>query len=365
MSRPRVMHVVVAGAIGGAERMVVDLASRAVETGADHTIALMTPNRALARMLVSAGIRVLDRGPVRENAAAYLWRSLGPRDAAWLARQMHEDRTTVAHLHTFGSQVIGTRAARSAGARAVRTEHSTRVYDDPSCWPFSRWSLQRVEATVAISAHVRTVALSKAPWARGRMRVIANGVDTERFAPREDPAPGGALRLVRVGRLEPRKGIDLAIDALAGAPDATLEIVGDGEERVTLEALVRARHIEDRVRFHGYLADPREILASADAALCSSRSEGLGIGLLEAMAMGKPVLAVPVGGVPELVRDDETGWLARDRSPQALAARMYEAFVERDRAPALGRAARARVERSYSISQMCTGYREVYATLAR
>ena len=63
----------------------------------------------------------------------------------------------------------------------------------------------------------------------------------------------------------------------------------------------------DRTHFHGYLSDPREVMAQAQAAICSSRQEGLGIALLEAMALGRPVVAFPVGGVPEIVRAGETG----------------------------------------------------------
>ena len=163
----RVVHVVVAGETGGAERMLVDLASQAASTGAEHAVALFTPNDALRRMLRDAGLRVHDRGAVREGPLPFLWRSLGPRDVAWLTHVLREERADVAQLHTFASQVLGTRAAARSGARVLRTEHSTRVYDDPSCWPFSRWSLARADAAVAISEHVRAVALARAPWASG------------------------------------------------------------------------------------------------------------------------------------------------------------------------------------------------------
>ena len=138
--RPKVVHVVVAGEVGGAERMLVDLASHPELSGADHVVALMTPNPRLSRLLLSAGLSVRDRGAVRENAAAFLWRSLGPSDAAWLHDVLRMERANVVHLHTFGSQVVGTRAALRAGARVLRTEHSSRVYTDMTCWPFSRWS---------------------------------------------------------------------------------------------------------------------------------------------------------------------------------------------------------------------------------
>ncbi len=361
-----VVHVVVAGDIGGAERMVADLAARPRETGAAHAVATISPNPRLVRMLRQAGLRVHDRGRVREGVAPYLWCSLGPTDKDWLVDVLARERAHVVHLHTFGSQVIGTRAARTVGARVVRTEHSTRIYVDPSCWPFSRWSLRRANAVVAVSEHVRAIALRKAPWVGPKLCVVHDGVDVIRFAPRAAVEhPAATFRFVAIGRLEPRKGLDLAIEALACVTDATMEIVGEGCERGRLEELVRRRGLGARVRFHGYVEDPRDVLATADAIVCSSREEGLGIALLEGMAMGRPVVAFAVGGVPESVRHDETGWITTANTSSALAARMREAMADRPKGAELGRRARERVAVSFSVEKMCAGYAQVYAALER
>jgi L-malate glycosyltransferase len=363
VNHPRVVHVVVAGEIGGAERMLIDLASRSEHDGDGHAVALLTPNARLARLTRDAGLRVHDRGRVSEGALPFLWRTLGPRDVAWIACVLARERADIAHLHTFASQVVGTRAALRVGARVLRTEHSTRAFDDPTCWPFSRWSLARADACVAVSEHVRNTATARAPWARQKMRVVPNGVDTDRFAPREPTRPVD-FTFVLVGRLERRKGVDLAIEALARVPQARLEIVGDGAQRTALEYLVRARGVERRVRFHGYVDDGRSIIAQADAALCSSRSEGLGIALLEAMAMARPVVGFAVGGVPEIVTDEHTGLLARARDIDGLAARMHEAVRSTDRLRTLGQAARDHVVERFSVHAMRARYADVYAALS-
>ena len=131
---PSVVHVVVAGECGGAERFLVELASRPHETRARHVIALMTPSDRLAQLFKNAGLRVHDRGRVRENPLAYLWRSLGWADVGWLSDVMRRERATVAHLHTFQSHVVGTRAAKRAGAHydsfaAVQQFHFERDMD--------------------------------------------------------------------------------------------------------------------------------------------------------------------------------------------------------------------------------------------
>jgi len=360
----RVLHVVIAGEVGGAERMLRDLASRPEQSGAAHSIALITPNPALTELFArTARLRLRDRSRAREGPLSFLWSSLGPRDVAWLADVARREEAQIVQLHTFASQVAGTRAALRLGLPVLRTEHSTRVYDDPSCWPFSRWSLRRAQSAVFVSEHVRRAALSKDPTIFPRARVVHNGVDTEHFAFAPPAPPRGPFTFALVGRLERRKGVDRAIEALRHVPETRLEIVGDGAERSRLETLVVENGLEARVRFHGALDDPRPILLRAHAALCASREEGLGIANLEAMAMGRPVVASPVGGVPEIVQDAVTGLLAHDMSVASLALRMHDAVKHRDKTLALGAAARKFVLDRCSIDAMCRAYGRVYAEL--
>jgi len=420
-----VVHVVAAGEIGGAERMLLDLARPTAPTqelehrsvcgpslvgefraargatttdtgvsgggvtkrcdgnrrkdegskrigalGRRHVIALFTPNEALRRLFRDSGLEIEDRGSVREGPVPYLASTFGTGDVRWLAAVLERQRARIVHLHTFASQVLGTRAARWVGARVVRTEHSTRVYDDPTCWPFSRWSLRRADAVVFISEHVRSVGLAREPKLRDsthpQLYVVHNGVDTTHFMPSSSPRPrphGGRVRFIALGRLDRRKGLDIALEALAEVPEADLAIVGDGEERAALEALASQLGVSERVRFVGYAEDVRSAIAESDVALSSARQEGLGVALLEAMAMERPVVALPTGGVPEVVRDGETGWLASNGSARALARAMQASIDAPDELRRRGAAARARVEDHFSVISMRRGYEAVYARL--
>jgi glycosyltransferase involved in cell wall biosynthesis len=361
----RVVHVVVAGAIGGAERMLIDLASAPRHSGAIHTVALMTPNPALAALFGSAELDVVDHGPIREHPVAFLARSFGRRAVAWLRSLFRARGTQIVHLHTFASQVVGTRAALRAGLPVVRTEHSTRVFEHPACWPFARWSLQRCAAAACVSSAVHAVAAARAPWARSRLRVIRNGIDLARFSSPAGAPPAAPLALALVGRLEPRKGVDLALRALAQVTAARLDIVGDGPLRSDLERLAHQLGLSDRVRFHGHVGDVRPLLARAHAVLCSSRREGLGLALLEAMAMARPVLGFAVGGVVEIVAHDQTGLLTQDATPRALAALIERAVRRPEQLVALGRAARAWTETHASSRAMCEAYGRLYAELVQ
>ena len=193
---------------------------------------------------------------------------------------------------------------------------------------------------VAVSEYVRRRAIAKAPHARSKMRVVLPGVDLTHFAPRAT-ALTGPPRFAIAARLEPRKGVDLALRALALVPEAELDIAGDGAERPKLEKLARAVGVAHRVRFHGFVDDPREVIAASVAVLCSSREEGLGVAYLEAMAMARPIVGFAVGGVVEIVRDEDTGLLVVGAEASALASRMRDALRDRSRLEALGTRARA------------------------
>lgn len=362
----RVVHVVVAGDIGGAERLLVDLASRPKESGAEHVVALLTPNRALAAMFEKAGLSIRDRGPVRENPIAYLWRSFGPSDVAWLANVLRDERASVAHLHTFGSHVLGTRAALRAGVPIVRTEHHVQYFIDPSTRSFTRWSLARVDRSVAISQYVADWVTRAVPGITSRLRVVLNGVDADYFSPRAQNAAAAErpFTFAVVCRLEPWKGVDLVVEAASRAPGFSVDIVGDGSERTRLERLARDKGVADRVRFLGYLADPRAAVADADAVVNASRDEPLGLSVLEALAMERPVVGFAGGGLPEIVQDGETGWLVKERSALALSTAMADAASDRARARRFGVAGRRFVEERCRIETMCRGYGAVYEELA-
>jgi glycosyltransferase involved in cell wall biosynthesis len=361
--RPKVVHVVVAGDIGGAERLLVDLALRPEQSGADHCVALMTPTPQLREMISAAGVTIRDRGPVRENPLAYLWRSFGPADVAWLEHILTDEGASVLHVHTFGSHILGVRAALRRRLPVLRTEHGIRHYLDPSCSLFRQWSLQKTDCIVAVSDYVGRFIERMAPYARTKLRVIRNGVDATYFHPQEPPGDG-PFTFALVSRLEAWKRVDMVIRAVARVPHIRLRIAGNGSARSRLQALARELRVDDRVCFLGYRPDPRPVIAESHAAINSSRDEPLGLSVLEALAMQRPVVAFAGGGIPEIVQDGRTGWLVHQNSVEALAARLSEASANRQRAAALGSNARAFIDHECRIEDMCRGYASAYSELA-
>jgi glycosyltransferase involved in cell wall biosynthesis len=360
MSRLRVMHVVVGGDIGGAERLLTQLACRSEQTGAIHQAAVITPNRALADYLISCGVRIHDRGAARDNPFAYLYRSLGPADVAWLAALLVAERIDLVHTHTFASHVLGTRAARRAGLPQVRTEHHVMHYFDPSCSPFTRWAAARTERFIAVSRYVHSVLARTAPRAAARTTVVRNGVDPLYWVP--GPASDGALRVGIVCRLTAWKRVHLAIEAAALA-EVDLVVVGEGEERRRLEALARARGAS--VTFVGRHADPRPFVAQCDAILNTSDDEPLGLSVLEALAMERPVIAFAGGGIPEIVQPGVTGWLVSEATAEAFAGAILRARADRAGLRAMGVEGRRFVVAHCDLGRMCEGYRAVYQSVSK
>jgi len=323
----------------------------------------MTPNPKLRAFLTDAGLRIRDRGPVLENPIAYLWRSFGPADIAWLGRVLLEEKADLVHAHTFGSHVLAVRTALRHKLPLMRTEHGVRHYRDPSCALFRHWALRHTNRIAAVSAFVARTVGTLAPYAREKIRVILNGIDLAHFPP-TPPRVDGPFTIAAICRLDPVKRIALAVEAVARTPDVRLVIVGEGSERRKLEGLARARGIESRVRFLGHLSDPRPAIAASDAIINCTREEGLGLAVLEAAAMQRPAVAFDCGGIPEIVQDRRTGWLVREHTADALAAALTEASASRPRAVELGVAARNWVEGRFDIETMCKSYAALYRELA-
>ncbi len=228
-----VVHVVAAGEVGGAERMLARLATAG---GRAHVVALWTDDPALRALFAGAGLTVLSPPAGGGPALSLRLRATGGADVAWLAAQLSALNAAAVHLHTFASHLLGTRAGRRAGVPVVRTEHSRRVYDNWFCRPLSAWSLRRCARVVAVSDDLGRLIAGRFPRLAGRLTVIHNGVALPRRAPPPPPPGDGPLRLCLVARLEPRKAIDRALRALARVPHAWLEIVGDGPLRARLTA---------------------------------------------------------------------------------------------------------------------------------
>ena len=190
--------------------------------------------------------------------------------------------------------------------------------------------------------------------------VVHNAVDVSSFAQASNA--GGPPRIVSVGRFAYPKDYATLVEALAGVrADYHAVLVGEGPARGGVVADVRSRGLARRIELPGARRDVPELLAGADLFVLSSRSEGLPVSVLEAMAARLPVVATDVGGTAELVVEGETGFLVPPADPEALADAVEQLLRNPELRDRLGAAARRRAERLFDAPR----FREAHLRLYR
>jgi glycosyltransferase involved in cell wall biosynthesis len=194
-----------------------------------------------------------------------------------------------------------------------------------------------------------------------RVTVIPNGVDTDYFRPASKVS--GSPVVLSVARLVPDKDHDTLIRAFrlahAAHPQAELWLVGDGPQKQALQHLADDILPPGRVRFLPGQADLRPLLHRASLLVLSSATESLPNVVLEAMAAGLPVVSTRVGGLPEVVAEGQTGWLAPPQDAPALAAAISHLLADPETSRAFGRAGRELVKRRFSLASMVQRHEEL------
>ena len=197
---------------------------------------------------------------------------------------------------------------------------------------------------------------------RDSVRTIYNGAPLP-TDPAPRPGPGGPV-IGAVGRFSPEKGLDIVIEALAQLERGRLVLIGDGDERQRLEALVAALGLVDRVHFAGWVPAPWTASWGFDVLVVPSRSESFGLVAVEAMLAGIPVVATAVGGLPELIEQDETGILVPADDPGAVAHAVHRIVDNADLARHLADTAMVVAQDRFSPGAMASAYESLYAAVA-
>jgi glycosyltransferase involved in cell wall biosynthesis len=246
---------------------------------------------------------------------------------------------------------------RVFGYRLILSLHgSDLLHPHPALRPHLPRYLRESDLVTVVSPALADVATAAA-GPHARIDTIPNGIDTAFWSGGDTPV---RHRIVAAGRLEPVKGFDLLIDAVSRIPDAHLEIHGEGRERAALERLATERGAEDRVHLPGRSDREtlRRALRRAAVFAMPSRSEGMPLALLEAMACGVPPVASAVGEIPRIV-SAEAGWVVPPEDVDALETALRAALAEDS--PIRRRAARERVAH-LSTSGMLTRYLALYGS---
>jgi glycosyltransferase involved in cell wall biosynthesis len=364
-----VAHVLSSFDVGGQERVALDLAR--LQRAAGHRVVAVSlkgpPDGRMAAMFQAVGVATESLGK--------LGPSFDPTLAVRLAQCLSKSKLNVVHTHNPHALVYGSPAAALARAACVHTKHG--INPDPARRMWLRRAASRiVDAYVAVTPSLARLALARHECDALQLHVINNGIDLQRFSP--DPAartriraalgiPENAWVVGTVGRLAPEKNQGMLIDALAPMldPKRHLIIVGDGPERAALEARAAATLRPEFVHFTGARDDVEAVMAAFDVFALTSHSEGLPLVLLEAMAMRLPVLSTAVGGVPDLVEHDTTGFLVEPGDLGALTKQLIWLATRPSSARAVAAVARSAVVERHSTEHMAKDYENLYERVAR
>ena len=289
---------------------------------------------------------------------------------AWrIARICKKHNIDLLHAHTSHTHTNAL-LARAIYPR-LRVVVSRRVENTPHPGKLNLWKYRNPDALIAISNRIADV-MRQYGVPSEKIWIVHSGIDPERVSveplPRSDLPirPDGPL-LCNVAALSPTKDQKTLIRAMPAVlrvhPAAQLVIVGEGKLRSAIDSLIAELGLETSVHLLGYRKDVPRILRASDLFVFSSKEEGLGTSVLDAMAARVPVVATDAGGIPEMVRDGETGWLAPRESPAELADRISTALSEPDRAKAYADKAYRMVMSEFTATAMVRGNIAVYEAL--
>jgi len=376
-AKPKILYLITKSNFGGAQKYVFELAINAKQAG--YTVAVAcggtgsagAPTGLLVEKLTAVGIKThylsafqRDMSLVGDIRAFFsVW---------WL---LYKERPTILHTTSSKAGAIGALAGRLAGIKCIIfTSHGLTV--DEIWRPKWQRTLIYIGTWMTLLLAHHSIMISSETFARvqtmpgikNRVSLIKNGIGKIPFLDRSmaratlAPTISSATILIGgIGELHPNKNWHMAIIAmLALPPQVHLIIIGEGEERLALERLITHHHLQDRVHLAGYL-DAAKYLRAFDIFLLPSLKEGLPYVLLEAGLAELAVVASDLPGNRDIIEPGETGFLVEPTTP-LLTATLKMLSRDEGMRRRLGTANRCKIEREFSIDQMCTETFSLYAS---
>jgi glycosyltransferase involved in cell wall biosynthesis len=361
----KVLHVITDTNIGGAGRYLLNLLSAWDENRYSVTVACPAGGE-LEKRLKSLGVKVYPlKGGEKSFRISHVAQILGI-----IAREK------VDLIHTHAS-LSGRIAGKLSGCRVVMTRHWMGKKSEMG---FLRRWINRIiyrlltDRVIAVSRAVK-VSLIEIGVPAWLIKTVYNGINIPNIFENcgklrmELNTPEGVPLLGMIARLVPEKGHEYAIKAmpeiLRRFPDARLVLVGDGPSRTYLEDLCERVGVKERVIFLGFRKDVEKIAIDFDVILMPSLSEGLPLALLESMALGKPVVASEVGGIPEVIKDGINGVLVPPGDAGALAEKVVGLLISDKLRENLGKNARQTILSQFTARIMAEKTLRIYDELMK
>lgn len=361
----RVLHIIDSLHLGGAQEVVLNLATCG-SARFRHEVATMHGHGIYWDRLRQAGVKVHSLSPHK----------LLPFYLASIPWRLLADRPDILHCHLIPSNIIAKPLGALLGVPVViNHDHTndTRRADSRLLLTLDRFSNRFASHIVAVSASCREFLITRESIPANDVTLVPNAIDLRRFSPstaRRDQArvelglPASARVVAGVGRLNPQKNFSLFLDIAAQLaprfPGLHFLLAGDGPEEKMLREKAADLGIANRVTFSGYVADTRLVYLAADVLLMPSRYEGLPMTLLEAMAMGLPVVASRLDGIAEVIGDGREGFLVPSDDASLFVERTATLLQDAELSSRIAQNARAKIEASFSVERMTSAVEEIY-----
>lgn len=358
----RVLFVITSMQVGGAETLLTNLVQQCDQRRIVPEICCLKERGPL-------GEELAREVPVHTRMIRYKYDVAVVYRLWCLLRRRHID--AVITVGAGDKMFWGRIAARMAGVPVILSAlHSTG-------WPDGIGRLNRLltrwtDRFIAVAERHGRYLIENERLPARKVRIIPNGVDTNRFRP--DRVSRDSVRTALgipldvpvfgiVAALRPEKNHELFLDVAArilrAEPRARFLIVGDGPQRSTIQRAVQALQLEDRTHLLGTRADIPELLAAMDVFMLTSHQEANPVSILEALATGVPVVATQVGSIAETVHEGVTGYLADPGDADRLALRCVYLATHPDVAERMGRQGRQLVVDNWSLAAMVRGYEKL------
>ena len=360
--------------IGGAERVLSYLARALADAGAEVTVLTCRPfdfvgqeveTQEVSHRDGSLKIIRLPTSPLRFVGTWIYMRALrrwffrNPIDVAYVSMLKHDAFVTV-------------KAARRLGFLVVLRPEGAGATGDVAWQSWGRFGskiakvCKTADTIVSISDAV-TAELKAAGYDPSEIRSLPNGVPIPELSWKRRDSWSDAPKACYVGRLAPEKGLDTMVEAwpkvLETFPAARLTLVGEGPERSSLEARIKTLGLEKSIELPGASSEPTRALRDSDLFVLPSREEGMSMSLLEAMALGIPLVATAIPGNIRLIPSTDFGRLAKADDPAEIAQSIVDQWTHFDLAQKMASNARERVIESYSIKAVAHQHLEMFEWL--
>ncbi|MFQ5900439.1 MAG: glycosyltransferase family 4 protein [Thermodesulfobacteriota bacterium] len=356
-----ILHTESSRGWGGQENRTLQECIGLQKMGA-RVIILCQPESKLTQKAGDAGIEVRTH---------YMRNSIDVSAICFILGLIKEENIDVVSTHSGKDSMIGALAGRlsSRRPRIVRTRHLALPITSKVTYSILPHKI------VTVSEHVRDYLVNGEGIRSDKVVVVPTGIELNRFDPdsitsvlRKDIGVGDDVPLVgTTAILRMKKGHHILLEAiklvLKRVPRAIFLFIGDGPQTDNIKKRIKESGLNDSVLLLGLRKDIPEILGALDLFVLPTLQEALGTAILEAMAMGKSVVATRVGGVPEVVKDGINGILVDPDDPQGLADAIIKLLKDKDRGMEMGSKGRVFVEKKYSIENMVKDMYALYQGL--